>query len=124
MDWQDRVVGWAQERNLVEGSSPQKQLAKLLEEVGELASAISLDDRKEAMDGIGDTAVVLAIMAAQLDSSIGECMELAWNEIKDRRGKMVDGIFVKEEPVCGSKCPIPETCLPAGVCMVGDPVVE
>ena len=48
------------------------------------------------VNAIGDIQVVLAVMCAQLGLSIDACREVAWNEIKDRRGKMVDGVFVKE----------------------------
>ena len=48
------------------------------------------------MEAMGDIQVVLAVMCAQLGLEIDECREVAWNEIKDRRGKMVDGVFVKE----------------------------
>lgn len=94
--WQDRVVGWAKDRNLIEGSSPARQLLKLMEEVGELASAIAKGDVAKTKDGIGDSAVVLAIIAAQIGSGLDECQELAWNEIKDRKGRMIEGVFVKE----------------------------
>lgn len=94
--WQDRVEGWAKDRNLVEGSTPGHQLKKLIEEVGELASAIALGDLAGIKDGIGDTAVVLTIIAKQINSGFSECQELAWNEIKDRKGRMENGIFRKE----------------------------
>lgn len=95
--WQDRVVQWAKDRNLVEGSTPGHQLKKLIEEVGELASAIALGDLAGIKDGIGDTAVVLTIIAEQIGSGLDECQELAWNEIKDRKGRMGPcGTFIKD----------------------------
>lgn len=48
------------------------------------------------MDGIGDAIVVLTIIAAQYHTTPEICMEMAWAEIKDRKGKMIDGVFVKE----------------------------
>lgn len=94
--WQNRVEDWAKDRNLIDGSTPGHQLKKLIEEVGELASAIALGDLAGIKDGIGDTAVVLTIIARQIDSSLSECQELAWDEIKDRKGRLIDGKFVKE----------------------------
>jgi hypothetical protein len=47
-------------------------------------------------DAIGDIAVVLQVIASQIGTTLTECQELAWQEIKDRRGKMVDGVFVKD----------------------------
>ena len=95
-DWKDRTKQWAADRNLIEGSTPTKQFVKLIEEVGELARAIQLGCQVDITDAIGDIQVVLAVMCAQLGIDIDECRELAWNEIKDRKGRMIDGVFVKE----------------------------
>ena len=92
----NRVAQWAKERNLIEGSTPRLQMAKLFEECEELSHALQDDDKKEIIDAIGDIQVVLAVMCAQLGLSINECREAAWNEIKDRKGKMINGVFVKE----------------------------
>jgi NTP pyrophosphatase (non-canonical NTP hydrolase) len=91
-----RVAEWAEQRNLIEGSTPQHQIDKLDEEVGELVEALGFDNRSEIIDAIGDIQVVLAVICAQLGLNIDACREVAWNEIKDRKGKMVDGVFVKE----------------------------
>ena len=94
--FQERVVQWANDRNLIEGSDPKSQMCKLVEEIGELAAAIARGDKTKAEDGIGDAAVVLVILSEQLDLSYEGCQELAWSEIKDRKGRMVDGVFIKE----------------------------
>ena len=91
-----RVAEWAKDRNLIEGSTPSHQIDKLDEEVGELVEALGFENRSEIIDAVGDIQVVLAVMCAQLGLDIDECREVAWNEIKDRKGKMVDGVFVKE----------------------------
>ena len=96
MDWKERIKQWAADRNLIEGSTPTKQFVKLIEEVGELARAIQLGYQVDTEDAIGDIQVVLCIMCHQLSIDIDECREIAWSEIKDRKGKMVDGVFVKE----------------------------
>ena len=87
---------WAEARNLVAGSDPKSQYAKLIEEAGELAAAIARGKRPEAKDAIGDMVVVLTILASQLDMEIEDCIASAWDEIRDRKGRMVDGVFVKE----------------------------
>ena len=92
----EKVAQWAKDRNLIDGSTPSHQIDKLDEEVGELVEALGFDDRPKIIDAIGDIQVVLAVMCAQLGLNIDDCREVAWNEIKDRRGKMVDGVFVKE----------------------------
>ena len=95
-DWKDRIRQWASDRNLIEGSTPWSQMLKLIEEAGELGDALRKSNIAEIKDAIGDIQVVLAVMCAQLGIDVDECREIAWNEIKDRKGKMVDGMFVKE----------------------------
>lgn len=154
------IRGWAADRNLIEGSTPTKQFDKLFEENGEHAGGAARGKLDLAKDGIGDTFVVMVILAAQkgvefrtakaetyagsdtmcstvrlslyaelghlvvlvdkgglvsdIEFSINEivyllrraaeeqratleeCVDMAWNEIKDRKGKMIDGVFVKE----------------------------
>ncbi|NBT33174.1 MAG: hypothetical protein EBT13_15080 [Rhodobacteraceae bacterium] len=92
----DNVRLWAAARNLIEGSSPDRQMVKLVEEVNELDMAIMQDDRAEFIDAIGDCIVVLTIMAAQKGLNVEDCIAAAWDQIKDRTGQMVDGVFVKD----------------------------
>lgn len=87
---------WAHERNLIEGSDSFRQCVKLIEEIGELAHGIAKGRPTEIADGIGDAVVVLTIIAEQNGISIEDCIEVAWGEIRDRRGRMVDGVFIKE----------------------------
>lgn len=91
-----RIRVWAEERNLIKGSTNQAQFLKLLEEVGELSHAIQKGDEPEFIDAIGDVIVVLTIMAAQRGIDTEDCLEHAWLQIKDRKGMMVNGVFVKE----------------------------
>lgn len=93
----DKIKQWAHDRNLVHGSNPQAQMLKMTEEVGELAGAIAKKKAFEAADAIGDCIVVLTILSAQLNLDIQNCIDLAYNQIKDRKGQMVNGVFVKEE---------------------------
>ena len=92
----ERVVRWAAARNLIHGSDARAQTIKLGEEFGELCAAIARGKTDEAMDAIGDMTVVLTILAAQLGTTIEACQDAAWEQIKDRKGRMVDGVFVKE----------------------------
>ena len=90
---------WATERGLLKPSDndTHAQMMKLCEEVGELAAALVRDRKDEAYDAIGDIVVVLTILSAQLEQPIENCIEAAWDQIKDRKGKTVDGVFIKEE---------------------------
>lgn len=90
---------WAEARNLLnkaEGANPQAQMLKGVEEMGEIAAGVARGNVEAVKDSIGDVAVVLTILAGLYDLTIEECIEHAWNEIKDRKGKLVGGIFIKE----------------------------
>lgn len=90
------IRNWALDRNLVTGSTPSVQLNKLMEEVGELASGINKRNTEVVLDSIGDTIVVLTIMAAQYGIEVEKCIAMAYDTIKDRKGRMVGGMFIKE----------------------------
>lgn len=162
------IEQWAEDRNLIEGSTPQKQMLKLIEEYGELTSGVIKKNAEKIKDSIGDCLVVLSVLnsqfknrgevfkfdkylieilslefdynhgldkeeviidglralhgIAELEHRFGrrnddflfdfilvlrfiadetslrleECMQAAWDEIKDRKGRMIDGVFVKE----------------------------
>ena len=92
-----KIEEWAEARNLVSGSTPHAQMLKLMEEAGELAGGIAKNKPDVIVDSVGDVIVVLTILCAQLGIDIQECVELAYNEIKDRKGEMRNGVFVKEE---------------------------
>lgn len=92
----NKIDQWFIDRGL-HNADPTKQMLKLFEELGELASAMAKDQSEEIRDSLGDAYVVLRGIALQLDLDFTECVALAYNEIKDRRGELRDGIWVKEE---------------------------
>ena len=89
------VEQWAKDKGL-DKAEPSKQMLKTIEELGETAAALARNDRDELMDGIGDVVVTLIILAQQNDMDLYECLNQAYTEIAGRKGKMIDGIFVKE----------------------------
>ena len=94
----ESVRGWADEKGILVEENAPKQLMKVMEELGETAGAIAKNKKTdEIMDGIGDTFVTVIILAYQLGLNPTECLEAAWNEIKDRKGTTRNGVFVKEE---------------------------
>ena len=97
MDTLNLIRGWAHDRNLIDGATPQAQFEKLLEEVTELYSALRTDNIVETVDAIGDCIVVLTILAAQKGLDVEYCIDEAYQQIKDRTGRMVNGVFVKDE---------------------------
>lgn len=90
-----QVEKWAADKNLIPGD-PLPQVLKLVEEFGELSAAIQDQNQEEIADAIGDCTVVLSILAAQHGLSLEGCREHAWQSIKNRTGKTVGGVFVKE----------------------------
>lgn len=90
------ILGWAEDRNLIAGSDPKSQLLKTMSELGELADGINKNREHEIKDGIGDVYVTLAIVAAQCGLTMSDCIEQAYNDIKDRKGVMWNGVFLKE----------------------------
>jgi NTP pyrophosphatase (non-canonical NTP hydrolase) len=95
-DFQDSVEVWATERGLIEQSTVEAQLLKLVEETAELITAIRKRDKAKTVDGIGDVQVVLAVVSIKLGLYLSECASSAFEEIKNRKGEMINGQFVKE----------------------------
>lgn len=93
----DHIRSWAKDRNLIDGSDQKAQTVKLMEETGELASGVAKNNIARVSDSIGDCVVVLTIIAEQYGLTIEGCIDNAYNEIKDRKGRMIDGVFVKQE---------------------------
>ena len=89
------IRDWAQERGLYDKGDTKTQYCKLMEEAGELGRAILKDNQVEFVDAIGDMVVVLTNLAMLGGTSIETCIDSAYNEIKDRKGGMKNGTFVK-----------------------------
>ena len=91
-----RINNWFDEKGLHE---PIMQFAKLNEEVGEMAHELTRGhyDTEEMKDSLGDVYVTLVGMAHHLNLDLSECVNMAYHEIRNRKGKVIDGSFVKEE---------------------------
>lgn len=92
---------WADERNLKQ-ADPKIQWMRITEEVGEIRDVLLkptkfTQPQAALKDAIGDTLVTIIVLAHQLDLDVTECLSIAYEEIKNRKGKMVNGTFVKEE---------------------------
>ena len=92
----DLIREWADQRGLYQNGDTKTQALKLVEEVGETCRAILKEDHDEVIDGIGDCVVVLTNLAELQGVSIEECIESAYDEIKNRKGKMVNGTYKKD----------------------------
>lgn len=88
------IVQWHHDRNLIDGSSDKDQVLKLMQELGELSDSVCKG--KDVKDDLGDMMVVMLNIMERQGISMEECLSTAYNDIKDRKGRMVDGIFIKE----------------------------
>ena len=94
---QRQVEDWAIERGLDKPENATKQLTKAMEELGELSAGINKQDRDKQIDSLGDLQVVLIILAKQLCIDYIGSLESAYEVIKNRTGKTINGVFVKSE---------------------------
>ena len=95
-NFKDNIIKWASDRNILNGSTVEKQLEKLAEEFMELCLAHGKGDDKDFCDAVGDIDVVIQIICEMKGVSRSACQAQAWDEIKDRKGILVKGKFVKE----------------------------
>lgn len=96
-----KINEWADKRNLKQ-ADPKIQWMRVTEEVGEIRDVLLkptkfTEPQAALKDAIGDTLVTIIVLAHQLDLDVTECLSIAYEEIKNRKGKMVNGTFVKEE---------------------------
>lgn len=96
MKYKEEVLQWARQRDLLKPENVLQQYAKTVSELGELGDAIIKKDADGIIDGLGDTLVTLTILSAQLNLNLEECLGVAYREIANRKGKTVDGTFIKE----------------------------
>lgn len=97
----DKINEWADSRGLKQ-ADPKIQWMRVTEEVGEIRDVLLkptkfTEPQVALKDAIGDTLVTIIVLAHQLDLDVTECLSIAYEEIKNRKGKMANGTFVKEE---------------------------
>jgi len=91
------VIRWSEARKIIPNSTPLAQAFKAVEEINELVDALRDGNKSEAIDAVGDATVCLLNVCALMDVNFTDCLQAAYNEIKDRRGTLgKDGIFYKE----------------------------
>ena len=91
------IKKWAEKRKLFDYATPLSQALKTKEEAEELVEAIRKGNLNEIKDGIGDVFVTLIVLCSILKLRLEDCIAYAYNQIKDRKGKIINGQFVKEE---------------------------
>ena len=92
----DLIRDWAAVRGIYDKGDSNTQYVKLMEEAGELAKALLNKDKPEVIDAIGDMIVVLTNLAALENLNVEDCIDSAYKVIAKRKGKMINGTFVKQ----------------------------
>ena len=92
----EQILDWGVQKGILPHAEPLAQLDKTKEEVGELELAIYEHDIDEVKDAIGDIYVTITMQAEAWGLTMEQCVQAAYDVIKRRTGKMVDGKFVKD----------------------------
>lgn len=96
-DYAESVKEWASDKGILSPQNSKKQMLKVMEEVGEVAGALSKKlPTQEVQSEIGDCFVTLIILAHQLGLEPSECLRSAYDKIKNRKGRVENGVFIKE----------------------------
>lgn len=100
MEWEALELGvaqWAKDRGLLKRENAPSQMMKVVEELGELAECIAKRKRASTTaDAVGDVLVTIIILSYQLGINPQYALDLAYNEIKDRAGSTINGVFIKK----------------------------
>jgi NTP pyrophosphatase (non-canonical NTP hydrolase) len=97
MKYEQEVIQWALDKGIITPDNAKSQLLKSFEEMGEVARAVLKDNQEELIDGLGDVLVTLIILAEIKGVKLEDCLGSAYNVIKNRTGKTVNGTFIKNE---------------------------
>lgn len=108
----NKVLDWAKDKDLLHADIAEKQFLKFMEEVFEfrdewILCKYAINDQilskqmaKMKLE-MGDIFVTLIILCDQLNLDPVECLYEAYEKIKDRKGKTINGVFIKEEDLRG-----------------------
>jgi len=96
MELDKKVIKWAKDKGIFESSDPKSQCLKTLSEAGELADAVNKNNLDEIVDAIGDIEVTLILLSKMYRIDRHECLKSAYDVISKRKGRMENGVFVKE----------------------------
>jgi NTP pyrophosphatase (non-canonical NTP hydrolase) len=97
MKHEQEVIQWALDKGIITPDNAKSQLLKSFEEMGEVARAVLKSNQEELIDGLGDVLVTLIILAEIKGVKLEDCLGSAYNVIKNRTGKTVNGTFIKNE---------------------------
>ena len=92
-----KIIQWAEARKIIPNSTPEVQLLKAISEMGELADATIKNDQEAIEDAVGDVMVCLINYCALQELNLVDCMEVAYDQIKNRKGRLLpNGVFQKD----------------------------
>ena len=92
-----KIIQWSEARKIIPNSTPDVQLLKAMSEIGELADATIKNDKEAIVDSVGDVMVCLINYCALQDINLVDCMEVAYDQIKNRKGILLpNGVFRKD----------------------------
>jgi len=92
-----KIIQWAEARKIIPNSTPEVQLLKAISEMGELADATIKNDQEAIIDAVGDVMVCLINYCALQNINLVDCMEVAYDQIKNRKGTLLpNGVFKKD----------------------------
>ena len=92
-----KIIQWSEDRKIIPNSTPEVQLLKAMSEMGELADATIKKDQEAIVDSVGDVMVCLINYCALQDINLVNCMEIAYDQIKNRKGRLLpNGVFQKD----------------------------
>jgi NTP pyrophosphatase (non-canonical NTP hydrolase) len=92
-----KIIQWSESRKIIPNSTPEVQLLKAVSEMGELADATIKKDKEAVIDAVGDVMVCLINYCALQDINLVDCMEVAYDQIKNRKGTLLpSGLFIKD----------------------------
>ncbi len=92
-----QIIRWAEQRRIIPNSTPEVQLLKAMSEMGELADATIKHDKEAVIDAVGDVMVCLINYCVLQDINLVNCMEVAYDQIKNRKGILLpNGVFQKD----------------------------
>lgn len=91
------VEDWAEDKGIIKNGTPTAQALKTLEECNELIDAIDKEHKGETVDALGDVLVTLIIQAKMQGVDLLDCLQIAYDVISKRTGKMENGMFIKNK---------------------------
>jgi NTP pyrophosphatase (non-canonical NTP hydrolase) len=94
---ENKIVRWATDKGLSHSSNRDRQVLKMVEEVGEVCEAMNKNQPEKVCGEIGDVAFTLVILAHQYSLTLIECLEMAWDKVSKREGETIRGSYIKKE---------------------------